>query len=111
MTFLRFEGSPPPPIAREETSSLLRGQIDDDLHVVDWEKPGHPPHRPLQPVLVDAGREGDHVPLFESELPLVLRVEIVQRLAARGLLRRGGMATCADAAAKRGSAGFKSAGF
>jgi len=62
---------------------LLRRELDEDLDVRVREIPGHAVHAALQPVLVDSTDEVDNVGLLEAELALVLRLKVIQSLAAR----------------------------
>jgi len=61
---------------------LLRRELDEDLDVRVREIPGHAVHAALQPVLVNSTDEVDNVGLLEAELSLILRLKVIQSLAA-----------------------------
>ena len=64
-----------------DLTSLLH--VHYDLDVVDGEESALAVDGALEPVLVDAGGEGDDVTLLEAQLPFVLRLEVVQGLGTR----------------------------
>lgn len=66
-------------------AALVR-QRDEHLHVVEREEPRQAVDHSLVPVLVDLIGQGDDVALVEAQLSLVLRLKVVQGLAA-GLLQ------------------------
>lgn len=57
-------------------------QWHQHLHVAEGEEARLPVEHALVPVLVDLVGQRDDVALVEAQLPVVLRLEIIQRLAA-----------------------------
>lgn len=70
--------------------SLRQGH--QHLHIAEGEEAGLAVEHALVPVLVDLVGQRDDVALVEAQLPIVLRLKVIQRLAARLVQGRWGWA-------------------
>lgn len=57
-------------------------QRHQHLHIAEREEAGLAMQHPLVPVLIDLVGERDEVALAEAQLTIILRLKVIQRLAA-----------------------------
>ncbi len=67
----------------EFISSCKFSQRYHDLNVVSREESSLPVHLALQPVIVNLVCQGNHVPLVETKLTLILGLKVIESSSTR----------------------------